>query len=511
MYWSLVGALLGASFGSGARQEMLLAGLGISCGLLGSWLTLGRGRSTLWARPAALVLLLLLIASDFRIRGSESPEAKALGAPARIIVIGIDTLRPDHLSSYGYERQTTPNLDRVVAEEGVLFERVYSSSSWTLPSMASVFTSLHPIQHRVVDRGFRLAPQIPTLAGVLAQNGWLTAAFVTHIYVSSLFGLDSGFLEFRELSIDWNFGEGLQVTAEALNEQLFPWLEHHADQRFFLYVHIFDPHWDYSPPEPFASEFIKEGYSGPADGTYKFLEQYLPRDRLMSQEDLDQVVALYDGEIKWTDHQLGRLFDHLKRLGLWEDTLLVVLADHGEEFQEHQSFHHIRTLYEEVLRVPLLVKLPGGRSVGARLRVPERVRNLDLAPTILDLAGIECPSTFQGESILPLVWNEGADRTVFAHTVRHESNKMTWIEGEEKLIFTYTPGSEKIEYFDLSTDPGELSANSGDPSRVHELHQSLIERAMQMMSVAPAKGEAPPQTDLTPEQEERLRALGYID
>jgi len=143
--------------------------------------------------------------------------------PRRVIVLGIDTLRADHLQGFGAERRTAPNLAALSAERGAFrFLQAYAQASWTLPSMTSVFTSLYPPQHQVEDRGLRLSPDIPTLAGAFAAQGWMTAGFVTHIYVSSLFGLDSGFLTFRELSIDWNYREGKQLRAQEVMSHVVP-------------------------------------------------------------------------------------------------------------------------------------------------------------------------------------------------------------------------------------------------------------------------------------------------
>jgi arylsulfatase A-like enzyme len=507
-YWrvvcALVGTMMGSVTGLPIAWGIVGAGLGWCLGGLAARFTLMRnpllrtmGRSLLVVLPAIAVLAPL------------AREEAVISRPARVIVICVDTLRPDHLSAYGYRRATTPVLDALVAEEGILFENAYAPSSWTLPSVASLFTSMDPPQHGVEDRGRRLGRSVPTLAGAFSGAGWLTAAQVTHIYVSSLFGLDSGFLEFREHSIDWNFGEGLQLRADDLNRFVLPWLAHHSRDRFFLYLHYFDPHWDYAAPPPFGSRFTDPAYSGPANGSWRYLREYLPRDRLMPPAELAQVVAHYDGEIAWTDFQLGVVFDALKSWNLWDDTLLVVTSDHGEEFQEHGSVHHIRTLYEEVLRVPLILKLPGGRPAGVRSTVPERVRLIDLAPTLGELAGVPVPEGFRGESLVPLLRDEGPDRPVFAHTVRHSSDTMCLIEGREKLIWVYTQGAESIELYDLAADPGETrSLAETAPDRAAELRARA---AGWFERVSALRGDDAAPVVLTDRQEEHLKALGYAE
>ena len=439
--------------------------------------------------------------------------ADGIVKPNHIVVVGVDTLRSDHMSAWGYRRPTTPSIDALAETEAVLFENAYSSSSWTLPSMASMFTSLHPVQHQVVDRGFRLDPSLSTLAGALSDEGWLTAGFVTHIYVSSLFGLDSGFDEFHELSIDWSFEEGHQLRADAVNEEVLPWLTANADEQFFVYIHYFDPHWDYDPPGRWSEEFIDPGYKGPAEGTWQYISRFLPLDKLMPPRALQRVIDLYDGEILWTDDQIGRLVDHLKSLGIWDETLFVLLADHGEELQDHGSMHHIRTLFEEVLRVPLLFKLPGGRSESIRSRVPQRISNLDIAPTILDLAGIDSPSDFEGQSLRPLMSQEsGRDRPIFAHTLRHESDKATLIQGDLKVIHTKTPGREDTELYDLSVDGKESTdLSEADPAMTQQALDRLLIEIEGMRTWSEDRNLEPDPTSLTAEQIEHLRALGYVD
>lgn len=462
-----------------------------------------RPAKTLVALPVLALIGVVVVGISLRGHGRE---------PSNIVLICVDTLRSDHLSSYGYGRSTTPNLDAMAAEEGIVFENVYASSSWTLPSVMSVFTSLHAPQHGVEDQGSRLSEDATTLPELLSRDGWLTAAFVTHIYVSSLFGFDQGFLEFRELSIDWNYREGLQLRADQVNQYVLPWLVHHADSRFFLYLHYFDPHWDYDPPGPFRTRFTDPEYRGPADGTWRHLSQYLPLDRLMPAEDLRHTEDLYDGEILWTDYQLGLLFDAMKALDLWDDSLVVVFGDHGEEFQEHGSVHHIRTLYEEVLRVPLLIKLPGKRPGQVRPRIDERVSLLDIAPTVLEVAGLEPPPEMEGTSLVSNMIEPGNDRDVFANTMRHQADKVAFLTGQWKLIFTYAEGRERVELFDLANDPLEhVSIGADRLDLADTLWRDTTERFEAMRRWNREHLTATPPVVLTPDQEQHLRALGYLE
>ena len=453
---------------------------------------------------AAILALVVVAAGVVLLRGDPGPR--------NIVLICVDTLRSDHLSGYDYDRSTTPNLDALAADEGITFENVYASAPWTLPSVTSVFTSLHAPKHGVEDQGTSLSEDATTLSELLSGHDWLTAAFVTHIYVSSLFGLDQGFSEFHELSIDWNFREGLQLRADQLNQNVLPWLAHHADSRFFLYLHYFDPHWEYNPPGPFRTRFTDPDYLGPADGTWKHLSSYLPLEQLMPPEDLQHTEDLYDGEILWTDYQLGLLFDALKVLGLWDDSLIVLFGDHGEEFQEHGSVHHTKTLYEEVLRVPLLVKLPGGRPADVRPRIDERVRLIDIAPTILEVAGLEPSPDMEGLSLLPSLEKREDDRDVFTHTRRHQANKISLLTGDWKFIFTYAAGRESVELFDLASDPLEqISIARFQPDLAKRLWQDAEGRFETMLRWNREHLAPTDPVVLSPDQKEHLRTLGYIE
>ena len=453
-------------------------------------------------RPTAIHLAALLLALC---GGSPSRAADpATARPARVVAIGIDTLRPDRLSVYGAARATSPNLERFAAE-GVRFDRVFAASSWTLPSMASVFTSLMPPQHGVEDRGRRLGAGVPTVAQAFTDAGWLSAGIVTHIYVSSRFGLDAGFTDWRELAIDPSYREGRQPRADVVVDEALAWLRHHASERFFLYVHLFDPHWDYAPPAPYDRRFTDPAYAGPADGSYRWLRGFVGGRKPMAPADLAQVIALYDGEIAFTDAQLGRLFAGMRELGLWDDSLVAVFADHGEEFQEHGSVHHIRTLYDEVLHVPLLLKPAGGRTPAMRTVVSERVRLIDVAPTLLEVCGVRAPSTFRGESLVPLLRAPGADRDVFARTLRHDSDKVAITSGRYKLIHRFTPGRESDELYEVASDPGERHPLQED---LPEIAAALRERAL-AWAAEPSPAARGNVVELTPLQREQLQALGY--
>ncbi len=429
----------------------------------------------------------------------------------QVIVIAIDTLRADHVSEYGYKRPTTPVLDRFAREEASIFLNAYSSSSWTLPSTVSLMTGLHPHQHGVEDRGKKLHPGLPTLAKAYSNAGFMTAAFVTHIYVSSLFGIESGFDSFFELSIDWNFKEGKQLRAAELNQAVFPWLAKHKNKTFFLYLHYFDPHWDYDAPGKFKNRFTRKDYKGPANGTWWFIKKYIPQSKRLQQEDLNHIKGLYDGEIAYTDHHIGQLFDEIKRLGMWTSSTIVILSDHGEEFQDHGSMHHIRTLYEEVLKVPMMIKLQGGRKPGQRPIISERVQTFDIGPTLLELSGVKIPKTFEASSLVPLLRRSGKDRPIFARTRRHESDQVTLIYQDHKMIVPFSKQSRKIELYDINLDPEEKNSvaeqNKGRVQKLGKMIRRLLRRDSRFLKLPGSIGGV----KLSQKQIKHLKSLGYIE
>ncbi len=261
------------------------------------------------------------------------------GKAKGVLLVSIDTLRRDHVGAYGYAPPTTPRLD-ALAREGVFCEDAVSSSSWTLPAHLSMFTSVDPGAHGGVDMSHGFNHAVPTLAALLRQAGFATEAVTSHLYVSPVYGLDDGFdhLDFRQDR------KATDVANRAVDV-----LDRIGDRPFFLFLHFYDPHWHYDPPESTRRIFDK-AYAGTITGR---LQDFSRRSRSnVSAADLAHLIALYDGEIRYVDDELARVFDHLRARGLERGTLVLVTSDHGEEFLEHGSWEHQKTLYEEVVRVP---------------------------------------------------------------------------------------------------------------------------------------------------------------
>ena len=288
------------------------------------------------------------------------------GGTTNVLLISIDTLRADHLGTYGYQRGTSPKID-AFANEAIVFENAFSQAPWTLPSHATMLTSLYPSVHRADTYSARLSPKVLTLPEILRENGYQTLAVTSHVLLTDLYGMDQGFARLR-------FNGGLD--ADRVTSQALDFLDGRNPNRpFFMLVHYFDVHADYGAPAPYGERFVDPAYSGPTTGA---------RDNFYASaktpEDRAHLVDLYDGEIAFTDEHVGQLIQGLTERGLFDETTVILTADHGEEFGEHGHFEH-KTLYDNVLHVPLIIKPAGVDTEPARVQAP--VALLDLTPTIL--------------------------------------------------------------------------------------------------------------------------------
>ncbi len=311
-----------------------------------------------------------------------------------VLLITVDTLRADRLSCYGYERPTSPTLD-ALADAGVLFEQAIAQRSQTWPSLTSVMTSLYPHQHGVRKNGQQLETSVPTLAGVLREHGYRTAAVLTNMRRAE----HPGFEEVLRFKGDERDIEATRAALEQLRDS--------GESKFFFWLHYIAPHKPYRPPSPFDERF-GEPYFGDIDGETATLDQITLDKVDLADEDLARVQDLYDGEIAFVDDQIRQVLEALETHGLAENTLVFVTADHGEElFQRNHYFYHSNSIYDSVLHVPWIVRLPGAEGAGRRIaRVVELI---DLAPTLLDLLSLPVPETFRGRSHANLVL--GGDHT----------------------------------------------------------------------------------------------------
>lgn len=443
-----------------------------------------------------------LIVIPFAIRTENVQRHAHRGAP-NIVLISIDSLRADHLHSYGYPRNTSPNLDAVAAQ-GAAFETVISPTSWTLPAHMTLMTSLDPEAHGVITNRLRLDRGIDTLPQQLQRSGYATAGFVSATYLDGLYGFSRGFDEYDDYTMLHAAGAKSRsaVTSQQLAQHAVDYLQRRSsakDRRpFFLFLHFFDVHYDYNPPPPYAQMF-DAAYAGHVTGNVDSVRQGMP------SRDLNHVVALYDGEIAWVDANIGKILSSLRTLGYDDNTIVAITADHGEEFLEHGQAAHYKTLYDEVLRVPLVIRYPGHVAPGRK--VQGQVRLMDVAPTLLSLAGF--PSAHprrgsEGRSLACLLTSPLQRRAPNFPAFGDLRGEMASVRtGDAKLIRNLRTNKE--EYYDLDHDPGERKNIDAISQRERDQLRVILTRWRSSATAANS------QADLDEEEKATLKSLGYME
>jgi arylsulfatase A-like enzyme len=418
----------------------------------------------------------------------------------RVILMSIDTLRADRLGSYGYQRPTSPVLDGLAAQ-GVRFTNAYAPSAWTMPSHASLLTGLYPRSHGVTVTHSTLPKDVPRLPTLLAEAGFATGATVNVGLIGSNRGFADGFGSFSYVPPT----EDSEGTAPAVNERALEWLRSQRGKPAFLFVHYYDVHSDYNPAQPYRDMFV-EPYRGGLDGTSYQLRQVRIGNLRLGPMDARHLSNLYDAGIRQLDDELGRFF---AGLGSLERTFVVIVSDHGEEFMDHGSVGHGRTLYEELVRVPLIVLGPG---IPAGLVVEEPVSLVDVTPTLLSLVGAAIPAGLEGRDLSHL-WASAAEGDRDGLPVFFEADQ--WYHNPKKntrrairrgSYKLHTESiSEQSELYDLSRDPRELeNLAERAPDVVVEMRSELQD----FTAGSRPEGET---AELSPAELEQLRNLGYVD
>jgi len=439
--------------------------------------------------------------------------------PRNVILISLDTLRADHLGSYGYSRETSPNID-LLAEDSVLFHNNFSSSPWTLPSHMSLMTSLNCINHKVYHRDQKMNPELKTLADFLRSDEYLTVAFTGGGFVSGMYGFNKGFDSYH-VKGDVNVSRSAGLIANSALQ----WIEEHKDRNFFLFLHTYQIHAPYGPPAPFNEMFLDENAELKEANMGKLRLNHEQRYKFLPENLRQNIIALYDSEIRYTDEALIKpLINLLKDLQLYDNTMIILTSDHGEEFYEHKSWEHNHSLYNETIHVPLIIKFFQSENGGREIQKFSRLT--DIMPTILDELGIKHSGNYiDGESVRSLLSEKGQreERIFLAELASNAGEsripkKVAMNKGENKIIFndafnseflsyfkTPPPNFEKLEIYNLRLDPGELK-NSADqnPSLVRDLLDFFKTNYIEFLKILPKK------TAISSEIQEQLRALGYI-
>jgi arylsulfatase A-like enzyme len=382
-----------------------------------------------------------------------------------VVVVLVDTLRADHLGAYGYERDTSPAID-AFGRDAVRFERAYSTSGWTRPATASLLTGLHPQRHAATTRSSSIAPNVPLIGDLARARGYHTAAFVTNVNVLAVWGFDRGFDTF--VDVETTTGSD---RADAVHGAVLEHLD--ADgfrEPFLLYLHLLDPHSPYDAPAPFADRFRRKG-TGPLVA------------RAVHSLGLEEVVAAYDQEIAFVDRHFGALMAELQRRGWYDDALVVLTSDHGEGFGEHGHYFHGNSLFEELVRVPLLIKLPGNAHAGTV--VAGAVSIADVAPTIATQVGAETAHEMDGVDLGETIERGAAGpRDVILDLDLLLSRGRRYVadgvvRGRFKLLRNSTPpGGSPL--FDVEADPGERQ----DVAPAHEAVVSEMSATLDRLRAA---------------------------
>ncbi len=430
------------------------------------------------------------------------------GVPANLLLVSIDTTRADHLSCYGYARPTTPNLD-LLAASGHRFESAFTVMPTTLPAHAALFCSLHPRQLGARANGESVPASAHTLAERLAERGFSTAAFVSAVPLHPRFGLDQGFGIYDHPDREERRGDETRVRAQA-------WLSEHARERFFCFVHLFDPHTWYAPPEEECLLF------GAPSGPQPKARDFVPDRAAFGPEIVRGAIDAYDAEIRFADRQLGLLLDELDRLGLRERTIVVVLSDHGETLDElldpfGYAFDHGEFLRRHELRVPLILWTPPGVGPAGPTVQGALVTLLDLMPTLLELLEVPCAQPYLGRSLVGLLAGEELEdrpaiaerRSLAPFELRRPPSP--FLRGEELSVTTLSwhflrCQGRADELFDPGRDPLERENVAAANPEVATRLRNLLD-AWQAAHVA-----ASPSGDgqlVDPALLEALRALGY--
>jgi arylsulfatase A-like enzyme len=429
------------------------------------------------------------------------------GGPSRrpdIVLVSIDSLRPDHLGCYGYRNPTSPTIDRL-AREGVRCETAVSTTSWTLPAHAAMLTGLFDSAHGVVDNGMRLPDAVRTLAEVLHDSGWRTAGFFGGPYLDPSYGFGRGFDRYESCMSPTAESSRLDVTGPRTVEAATRWLDAEMDQPeagpIFLFLHLWDVHYDYRPPPGYAERFDPD-YAGSLDASD--LPDNPAIEPRMSPRDFAHLVALYDGEIRFTDENLGRILAGIERRGRLKDALVIVTADHGEEFFEHGGKGHQKTLFDEVVRVPMVLRWPGHLTAGRVVKDPVRI--VDLMPTILALAGVAERPSMQGRDIGPLLRGEAMDPAPALMELHVDKNDIRGLRTAEAKTISWRHAGVTCLY-DLVRDPREEQPLAEASPRLEKASAELDRAAEE--AAAFAHGRPAATFEVPAELKRRLGVLGY--
>ena len=503
------------------------------------WLLLGRLEATGQFIMAGIAMLLVALTIQNAYQAISLPPSASATKRPNVLLIVIDTLRSDHVSAYGYQQKTTPWID-AFAKQSVQYQTAISQSPWTTPSHAALFTGQYPSRNGVDGKNIHLHSENKTMAEVLEKNGYQTAGFINNVYIRRQTGLAQGFQQYEEF---WgrNEGSSLMLLVEFLNNRWDPrsdkgadetidavadWLDHDWNPKnsFFLFAHFMEPHAIYGSTGKYVKEFLPAGVSAPdAMRVNQDPEMYICGKIQMTERDFGILGSLYNSDIRYLDDAIGDLIDTIRKKGLIDNTIVILTADHGENFGEHHLMSHELSLYDTLLHVPLLIHFPQRIQMSSVQEKP--VQLIDIFPSLLQVLNIKNEGlTLQGTSLLPGEVAKRPDNLVFA-----EYNNSRAVDNIERKFGDAVPPnpiylhkilkvvrSDKWKFIWGTDGTRELYAINKDPYEKNNLSQLNQDEAKQMETALKAwvSSFTPShyyrQEEISPEARQELRSLGYI-
>jgi len=480
---------------------------------------LARGRAGLLSSALAAVVLVVVGVAGSAVLNATAIKTAVVPAPAtakgpNAILIIADTLRADHVGAYGSTSTKTPGIDRL-AKDGVVFEKAYAQSSWTRPSIATIMTSLYPASHKVMYKTDLLPDGVTTVAEAMRENGYRTVGYVTNINVAPSFHFDQGFQEYYYLAPEFFFGAGDSASklalysvmrllrerflskekfvqhyyqdAQTVNGAALPWIDRNSAQPFFTLIHYMDPH----------DPYFEIPYNGVAVARVDTPNPD-PSQR-------DRLERLYASNVEYMDRFIGNLIEALKAANAYDNTMIVLVADHGEEFYEHKGWWHGTTLYDEETHVPFVVKLPKNAKAGTRVKSAAQL--LDVAPTIVAACGGAALRCFQGRDLFS---DAKAPLALYAQE-DHEGNVLESVRNERWKMILANEGNPRglapVELYDMQADPVESRNLAGEQAEVVAGLKNDLEQLRAFARSGAVAGQSGALDDAA---KERMRALGYL-
>lgn len=419
------------------------------------------------------------------------------------VVIVVDSLRADHVGAYGYERDTTPIAD-ALAEDGWLVEQPLAQAPWTKPSVASIFTGTYTGVHRVLSAkrvvdgkplSDSLSGKFVTMAEAVKTAGLATAGFGMKLHLQAKYGFDQGFDAY-----DMEVGD-----APAIRKKTISWLRRREPDRFLIYLHYNDPHYPYRPPE----EWTRWGNGDPSVQITGDTKRKIQSGAMnLSEAQAQELRDAYDSEILFNDYEIGKLLEQMDHRG-YKNVMVIYTADHGEEFLDHGDITHGQSLYDELVRVPLIVGGTGLPDASRGKRTKRPIELIDIMPTILDMEGLPLPPFIQGRSFASALMEGADDEELEAHGYSQMPGAETVSDGRWKLI--RSSDESAFQLFDLVADPDELNSLTASEAETAEALNELLNGwttvNLNLFDEIQPQDTAP----LDPEIEERLRSIGYVD